>query len=52
MAEAKKFFRCGVCGDIHYGANFPSPCPTCSTPNAYLEISAKEAAAILGMKAK
>jgi len=25
----KKFWRCTVCGDLHYGANAPEVCPTC-----------------------
>ena len=40
---AKKYWRCNVCNDIHYGVNPPDPCPTCDTPHAYVEITAEEA---------
>ncbi|MGQ9673906.1 MAG: ferredoxin-thioredoxin reductase catalytic domain-containing protein [Candidatus Aminicenantales bacterium] len=39
----KKFWRCFVCNDIHYGLKPPEICPTCSVKNAYIEISSKEA---------
>lgn len=39
----KKFWRCFVCNDIHYGFKPPELCPTCKVKNAYVEISAKEA---------
>lgn len=39
----KKFFKCKICGDIHFGAAGPETCPTCKTKNAYLPIE-KEAA--------
>jgi len=39
----KNFWKCRVCGDIHFGENFPSPCPTCMTENAYDKISAADA---------
>ena len=42
MAD-KKFWRCNVCNDIHYGMNGPEICPTCGVKNAYVEISEKEA---------
>ncbi|MFH0977701.1 MAG: hypothetical protein V1837_00220 [Candidatus Woesearchaeota archaeon] len=42
MAE-KRFFRCKVCGDIHFGAAGPEICPTCHTKNAYLPVSMEEA---------
>ena len=32
---AKTFFKCKVCGDIHYGNNGPEICPTCLAKNAY-----------------
>ena len=39
----KKFWRCNVCNDIHFGMTGPEICPTCSTPNAYVEITKEEA---------
>lgn len=48
MAE-KKFWRCTVCGDIHYGAAGPEVCPTCDNKNAYVEVSKEEAQKIMGM---
>ncbi|MGB8951394.1 MAG: ferredoxin-thioredoxin reductase catalytic domain-containing protein [Candidatus Aminicenantales bacterium] len=39
----KKFWRCFVCNDIHYGAKPPEICPTCQVKNAYVEISFQEA---------
>lgn len=39
----KKFFRCNVCNDIHYGISGPEMCPTCQTKNAYVEITKEEA---------
>jgi len=44
----KKFWRCFVCNDIHYGLKPPEICPTCKVKNAYVEISTKEAKACLG----
>ncbi|MFQ6109499.1 MAG: ferredoxin-thioredoxin reductase catalytic domain-containing protein [Candidatus Aminicenantales bacterium] len=39
----KKFWRCFVCNDIHYGVKPPEICPTCLARNAYVEISSEEA---------
>jgi ferredoxin-thioredoxin reductase catalytic subunit len=39
----KKYWRCFVCGDIHYGIKPPELCPTCLVKNAYVEISSDEA---------
>lgn len=39
----KKFWRCFVCDDIHYGVKPPEICPTCMAKNAYVEISFEEA---------
>jgi len=25
----KKYWRCTVCGDLHFGVNPPDVCPTC-----------------------
>ncbi|MBW2964888.1 hypothetical protein KY363_05520 [Candidatus Woesearchaeota archaeon] len=46
----KKFWRCNVCNDVHYGMAGPEVCPTCMAKNAYCEIDAKEAANLVGMK--
>jgi ferredoxin-thioredoxin reductase catalytic chain len=43
----KKFWRCFVCNDIHWGFKPPEICPTCKVQHAYVEISAKEAKSIL-----
>jgi ferredoxin-thioredoxin reductase catalytic subunit len=45
----KKFWRCFVCNDIHYGVKPPEICPTCSAEKAYIEISSKEAKKISGL---
>ena len=45
----KKFWRCFVCNDIHIGLSPPEICPTCMAKNAYVEISAEEAAKISGI---
>ena len=42
----KKFWRCFVCNDIHYGLKAPDVCPTCFVRNAYIEISSSEAVRI------
>jgi rubrerythrin len=42
----KKFFRCNVCNDIHFGMKGPEICPTCGAKNAYVEIDSNEAAKI------
>jgi len=39
----KRFYRCNVCNDIHWGVNPPEICPTCLTKNAYVEIEKIEA---------
>lgn len=40
---AKKFLRCMVCSDIHYGEAGPEVCPTCDSKNAYEEVTVEEA---------
>ncbi len=42
----KKFWRCTVCNDIHYGLRPPGTCPTCIVERAYIEVSSEEAAKI------
>ena len=44
----KRYWRCFVCNDVHYGIAPPELCPTCKVLNAYVEISAAEARQILG----
>ncbi len=44
----KRYWRCFVCNDIHYGVNPPEICPTCRVKNAYVEISSAEAQIITG----
>jgi len=44
----KRYWRCFICNDIHYGIAPPELCPTCKVLNAYVEISAEEARKILG----
>ncbi len=45
----KKFWRCFICNDIHYGVKPPEICPTCLAKSAYVEISSEEAKKISGM---
>lgn len=45
----KKFFRCTVCNDIHYGVAGPEVCPTCKQVNVYVEIDASEAKTVTGL---
>jgi len=46
----KKFFRCNVCNDIHYGLSGPIVCPTCQAKNAYVEIEKKEAKFVMNIE--
>ena len=46
---AKKFYRCNVCGDIHYGKNAPDVCPTCGTKDAYEEVDKEQAKKKMGL---
>jgi len=43
LTPRKKYWRCYVCGDIHFGVKSPEVCPTCLVRNAYVEISSDEA---------
>lgn len=45
----KKFWRCNVCNDIHYGNAGPEVCPTCFAKNAYVEIEKPEAKKVTGL---
>jgi rubrerythrin len=46
---AKKFWRCNVCNDVHYGAAGPEICPTCGAKKAYVEIEKQEAKKVTGL---
>ena len=46
----KKYWRCFVCNDIHYGLCAPTACPTCRVENAYVEISSTEAREVMYSK--
>ena len=46
----KKFWRCTVCNDIHYGIAPPKRCPTCQKDDKYVEVSVEEATKIMGLK--
>ncbi|MFA6065079.1 MAG: hypothetical protein WCW44_03985 [archaeon] len=40
---AKKFWKCTICGDMHYGEKAPEKCPTCNYPREkYIEIKKEE----------
>jgi rubrerythrin len=45
----KKYFRCNVCNDVHYGNAGPAKCPTCQAENAYVEVDQKEAKKVMGL---
>lgn len=39
----KEFFRCKVCGDVHYGKAGPHECPTCHNIDTYKSITKEDA---------
>jgi rubrerythrin len=43
----KKYWRCTICNDIHYGNAPPELCPTCMQNNAYVETTAEEAKKVM-----
>jgi len=43
----KKYWRCHVCNDIHFGIRAPGICPTCRSENAFLMICDREAKTML-----
>lgn len=45
----KKFWRCNICNDIHYGVAGPEICPTCQAKNAYVEIDKEEAKNVMDL---
>jgi rubrerythrin len=44
---AKKFWRCNVCNDIHFGIAGPEICPTCMAKNAYVASDVAESKNIM-----
>jgi len=47
---SKKFFRCTVCNDIHFGIAGPEICPTCQNKNVYIEIEKTETETFLKLQ--
>jgi ferredoxin-thioredoxin reductase catalytic chain len=47
----RPFWRCFICGDIHYGRKPPEVCPTCGVRAAYVRVSPREARAVQGWEA-
>ncbi|MFH1850006.1 MAG: rubredoxin-like domain-containing protein [archaeon] len=45
----KKYFRCKICNDIHYGEAGPEICPTCQQKNAYEGIAPDDAKERMGL---
>lgn len=45
----KKFWRCTVCNDVHYGDAGPEVCPTCMQKDKYVEIDREEAKILEGL---
>jgi len=45
---AKTFFKCKVCGDVHYGMKSPPVCPTCQAKNGYEAIDKDVAKKTMG----
>jgi len=45
----KKFWKCKICGDIHYGAAGPEVCPTCMAKKAYESVDMAAAMKAMGL---
>jgi ferredoxin-thioredoxin reductase catalytic subunit len=43
----RKYWRCFICNDIHYGVKPPEICPTCLAINAYVEVASAEAEKVM-----
>ncbi|MBU0531116.1 hypothetical protein KJ910_01280 [Patescibacteria group bacterium] len=43
----KKFFKCRVCGDIHFGLDAPAVCPTCKVKKSYEAATGADANTLL-----
>jgi ferredoxin-thioredoxin reductase catalytic chain len=53
MKTQKRFWRCHVCNDIHFGVKPPEFCPTCGARNAFALCDRNEAVRLLeGLKGK
>ena len=46
---SKKFFRCNVCNDVHYGNAGPEVCPTCQAKDAFVEVTKEEAKKLMDL---
>jgi len=47
METRKKFWRCNVCNDIHYGLKPPKQCPTCGALDAFVICDTNEAMKVM-----
>ena len=45
----KRYWRCTVCNDIHYGVLPPELCPTCRVKYAYVETDQNEARWVMAL---
>ncbi len=45
----RKLWRCNVCNDLHLNSEPPETCPTCMTPDSYVEISLQEFKTVIGL---
>jgi queuine/archaeosine tRNA-ribosyltransferase len=45
----RKLWRCNVCNDLHLNSEPPKVCPTCTTSDAYVEISLQEFKTVIGI---
>lgn len=45
----RKLWRCNVCNDLHLNTEPPKICPTCTTPDAYVEIGLQEFRTVMGI---
>jgi len=48
----KKYWRCFICNDIHFGIAPPEICPTCGKKHAYVEIPSAEAKEVMDAETK
>jgi rubrerythrin len=39
----KRYWKCTVCNDLHYGTAGPEKCPSCQKINKYVEITQTKA---------
>lgn len=45
----KTYFKCKICGDIHYGKAGPDVCPTCQNKKSYEPIDKETAKKSMGI---